>query len=728
MYRSHAPMCCLLTSFVVAGTAAGETHMLGSLPRKPGKAAFTLTVEIDSVAGDGYQPIYLKFKPRGKTFGRDHRVGVRVSPRNQFISSLDMAYDRRFTLSQGKTQHHQTIYVPYYYAWDTLIVTLLEDGRKVDTGQQHFSVGSLRTRDANQQTTVGVILPRDGNKQDAAWKKCPDARTLTTVLGDGPLPEDDDVKRLSHKESLDYLQSVQPAWVQFRPIAEAQLHSTWLGYSQIDVMIAARPVLARIESEQPEAFAAVRTWINAGGNLWAYGSDEDDQAFLASCHCKPISASKVAPAKRVRGVLDLGDFNDTSELNYEYYRGVLKMSQNYATRQMRKEMSTREEIFRRLEKAEHPFATLTAPASLAKKIRTTKHGLGTVTLIAEDDPFPGSFQLWHAVARLHDPKQIRWLPRNGVKPPQGNANYWSWLIPSVGKPPVKSFILLNTLFIIVIGPLAYFFFRRRERLYLLFFFAPVFATAVTLSLFGYAVMADGTATRMRTRQLTWIDSKHDVTSTQSRQTYYAVFGSRKGLELADDTAVFPVSHSAAVQRYRYHQSSREPPAILTSTPSVQNFSGAFLPARNQVQYLTISPDRIDGRLTFELDSDPPSVTNDFQLGIRELLVCDRNGRRWTCSGIAAGSTTTLEAAPPSMIEEFIDERGIPDPTEIPMLSANRNTTIIGDQSLLEIKLLQWANRLPSGRFVAEAELIDGEIGIKDAIIRDSVHLIMGELP
>ena len=189
----------LLASCVFATTAVGETHLLGSLPRMPGKAAFTLTMEIDSVAGDGYQPVYLKFKPRGKAFGRDHRVGVRISPRNRFISSLDMAYDRQFRLSQGAAQHHQTVYVPYYYGWDTLVVTLFEEGRRIETGQQQFNVASLRTRNADQHTTVGVIMPRDGGKQDAAWKTCPDMRTLMTVLGEGPLPEDTDVERLSHK-------------------------------------------------------------------------------------------------------------------------------------------------------------------------------------------------------------------------------------------------------------------------------------------------------------------------------------------------------------------------------------------------------------------------------------------------------------------------------------------------------------------------------------------------
>ena len=63
----------------------------------------------------------------------------------------------------------------------------------------------------------------------------------------------------------------------------------------------------------------------------------------------------------------------------------------------------------------------------------------------------------------------------GIDVPRGNDNYWMWLISSVGQPPVKSFLLLNTLFVILVGPVCYYFFRRRGRLYLLYFFAPCMA-------------------------------------------------------------------------------------------------------------------------------------------------------------------------------------------------------------------------------------------------------------
>ena len=714
---------------VCAVLSYGETHNLGSLPRKRLKAAFLMTVEMESVASDGYQPIYLKFKPRGtRTFARDHRVSVRIAPRHNFVTTLDMAYDCRFTLPQGAGQLDESIYVPYYVPWDTLIVTLLEDGREIDSGKGYFNVNSLRTRDADQKSTVGVVIPRDVDKQDAEWKKCPDVRTLMTVLGDGPLPEDVEVKRLSHQDSLDYLKNVQPSWVQFRPIDESQLHQSWLGYSQLDIIIVAAPLLERIETSQPESFNAIKKWIASGGNLWVYGTITPGNEFISECGLTQVKPQNTIPKKRVQNLLKLGDKNDTSELNYQYYQGVRKTSQDYASRHMLDKMATRSAIFEKMKKAKHPFSGLDSTASIASELTTSNFGLGTVTSIRGDDPFPGSYQFWHSVAGLHGLSQISWQQRNGVKPAQGNMTYWTWLIESVGKPPVKSFILLNTLFVIVIGPLAYFFFRSRERLYLLYFFAPVFALMVTLSLFGYAIFADGTATRLRTRQLSWFDQQNDLATTHSRQTYYAVFGSGNGLDMPDDVAIFPVLHSPAVQRYTYHQGDFSPSAVLSVSPKLQNLSGSFLPARNQVQYATIHPDSISGKISIDWEAETPTISNQLEIALHQIAIRDKDGQYWKAQSISAESTATLAKGSVSSVDAIISKRVVPDPTEAPMLSANRNAAVNRSVSLLEEKLMSWQSRMPTSHFIASADLIVDELGVKDATIKDSVHVIMGELP
>ena len=42
-----------------ARPATAETSRIGTLPGKPGVAGFTMNAELDVVAGNGYQPVYL---------------------------------------------------------------------------------------------------------------------------------------------------------------------------------------------------------------------------------------------------------------------------------------------------------------------------------------------------------------------------------------------------------------------------------------------------------------------------------------------------------------------------------------------------------------------------------------------------------------------------------------------------------------------------------------------
>jgi hypothetical protein len=716
-----------IVTVFLASAIHGETLPLGTLPRNPTKASYTVSIETEPVAGDGYQPIHVTFRARARAFVRDHRVSLRLTPRNQFITSLDFSGEHYFALEQGKTTHSETIYVPYYYPWDTIDARLFEDRREVETGHASFGVSDLRRRYAQQKTSVGVIIPLDSTKQDAAWKACPDVRTLITVLGDGPLPEDVAVDRLTHKNAIDLLREVQPAWTQFRPIDEMLLHETWLGYSQLDVIIIAEPVLDRIETSKPKQMSAIIDWIAAGGNLWVYAASQSNSTFLAKCKCQTVPASKVIAKQRVAGMLDLKQKNDTSELTYEYWQGVQKKSDDYSFRDRAAKMASRADVFKKLQMDEHPFGQTSPATTIAPDIRTTTYGIGTIIVIDNEDPFPGSFQFWKSVANLYRPEQINWIDRNGVQASSGNKSYWNWLIASVGQPPVTSFIVLNTLFAIVIGPVAYFFFRSRERLYLLFFFAPAFALIVTSSLFAYAMFADGTKTRARTRQLTWMDTEHGENTTQSRQTYYAVFGSGTGLSLADDVAIFPIRISNAINRYQYHNNT-PPKGTISLTKERQQLSGSYLPARNQVQYLTIHPGSFDGGLSFEFKPDAVSVTNNMPLKMHELVIRDQQGLFWSASKIPVGATAEMTRADAKVAAELIEMDFIPDTTEAPLLNANRNNASLVQSGILESKLSQWERKFPVGHFIAAADLLSGELGVNHAVIQDSVHVLMGALP
>lgn len=729
MSRSLIPSLQLFLLATVSSFSAcdGETIPLSTLPFKPAKASFVVDIQTEPLAGDGYQPFHITITPRAKRFARDHRVTVRLTPRNQFVTSIDFATEYHFLLEEGKTSLTQAVYVPYYYPWENIGITIFQDGRAIETGHSVYPVNDLRRRFAQQNVSVGILIPSDAKQQNAPWKICPDVRTLVTVIGDGPLPEDVKLDRLKHKDSMSLIKEVQPGWVQFRPLDEPNLHEAWLGYSQLDVIIAAAPLLARIEASQPQQMSAMTDWIAAGGNLWVYAIENGECDFLDQCGLQAIPASRVVAKAKAKGMLDLSQKNDTSDLIYDYWNNVRKASQDYTAAKRLDKMKTRADVFRGLSKQDHPFARTEVADAIASKIRSTKYGLGTVVAIDDEDPFPGSFQFWKSVVRIHGPGQIRWGDRNGVRPSEGDQSYWTWLIESVGQPPVTSFIVLNTLFVIVIGPIAYFFFRSRERLYLLFFFAPVFALLVTSTLFAYAMFADGTATRVRTRQLTWMDTKHKTNTTQSRQTYYAVFGSGDGLSFKKDVAVFPIRASNAIVRYRYHGAST-PKGTISHGNTEQKLAGSFLPARNQVQYLTFHPNSFDGDLSFVVESESMSVTNNSPLRVDKVVTRDHQGRFWLASNVSQADSVAMDQTDAKVASALIDNRVVPDEAEVPMMNANRSSAALALTGLLEAKLSQWQRNFPRGHFVAIAELNKDELGVDDTLIQDSVHVFMGALP
>ena len=125
--------CCLI-GVVLRSVTSAETIQIGRLPLKPRAARFVMTVEMEAVAGNGYQPLELKFSPLGKAFTRDHRLQVVIEPRHGFRTELDYEYRRSITLPEGAAAHTVPVYVPHYYPCDSLVVSLFEDGREIEPG------------------------------------------------------------------------------------------------------------------------------------------------------------------------------------------------------------------------------------------------------------------------------------------------------------------------------------------------------------------------------------------------------------------------------------------------------------------------------------------------------------------------------------------------------------------------------------------------------------------
>ncbi len=712
---------------------------MGSLPTKP-SIGFTMTVQVEAVSGNGYQPIHLIFQPRGTAFARDRHVEVTLSPRHQQNSSFLYTFCQAVTLPQGSASFSKTIYVPQYYNANNFQVELLEDGRPVRWGSAKFNIGNnLRQQFAEQRVSVGIIQPRDAAIQDAAWKIYPDVRTLITVLGDGPIPEDDDPsgvnkpvpKRLDHQQLTNLAQQVQPAWVQFRPIIEDQLPENWLGYSQLDVIIVPAPVVERIAVEQQEKMQELKSWLATGGNLWIYASEVSPGPCLESLGLSEIARHQVTSAQLALTQLELSELNDTSPLVKDEWNSATKQSQHYSYNRNGNDMSVRKEVYAQLEKAEHPFAKTASATEIAGNIQHAAFGLGEVIAIRTEDPFPGSFQFWKTISQLRGEERLNWVSRNGINVPAGDDSYWSWLIRSVGQPPVKSFVLLNLLFAILVGPFCYFFLLHRHRLYLLYFVAPALALIVTCGLFVYALTSDGISTKQRIRQISWLDSKNGVNVSQSRSTYYRVLGYGQQIDVSNDVAIYPVRHSP-IAHNNYGRNSGEDRlhGEFRNADGRQLLSSGFLPTRSQVQYLSTQPWASEPSI--EVDWTARTISNRLPRAVHQILVSAKDGSYWEALNLNAGAKLPLQPCRKinDQLRGMLGSKVLPDETKNPMINTYswaRNN--VGSRaSLLEERLQQWSGHLPENSFIGVAQMDDDRLGISNAITLDSVHVIMGELP
>ena len=76
----------------------------------------------------------------------------------------------------------------------------------------------------------------------------------------------------------------------------------------------------------------------------------------------------------------------------------------------------------------------------------------------------------------------KWRLRQGLSLDNENPAFHNFLIADVGLPPIQTYRVLISLFVIVIGPLNYWFLRRHGRLHLLLFTVPAAALLASGSL------------------------------------------------------------------------------------------------------------------------------------------------------------------------------------------------------------------------------------------------------
>ena len=270
-------------------------------------------------------------------------------------------------------------------------------------------------------------------------------------------------------------------------------------------------------------------------------------------------------------------------------------------------------------------------------------GAGRIIGLPANDP-EGRVSLveWVTARELVEGDERRSLTvRRGVEPILGDQRFGRWLIAGVAEPPVYTFIGLLTVFVVLVGPLAYRQTVRADRGYLMFVIAPLLAIATTATMITYGIVSDGFGTVARVRQLTWIDGGSGDAAERVRGTYFAGLRPSAGLTFPGSAEVLTLREPEA-RSWRGRRGER--PEILgtvTIMESSQRFSPSFLASRQQRQFVFHQPRRDLGVVQFSDDQGSGGrISSTLAFPLRDLIARDADGIYWTAPSIPEGGAET----------------------------------------------------------------------------------------
>lgn len=613
-WRLRGAVVALLLLGCWAGCSARAAVASGIIIQQRGHG---LLMTVDNRWGDGfgYRPVRITFAPTAA--GPADRV-LTV----EFLTHLpgrygrsDLRVEQEVEIPAGAGKVQASLSVPHYGPSTSCEVKVFEDGQPLE--KLYTSLPQPYRGGEELKETFPVVL--------IVGRNLPDTSRLL-----GPFPNEP-YQRLMQQS----LTRSGPPTFELPTAAAcgtAELSDRWIDYSSLDVLCISMEELAELKQQRPGAFRAVLDWTAAGGNLWVYGVGWDWQRLddLRKLVKLPPAVPETADLQT------RGWQKPHGSLYGLYFRGAWKGSSRTIAQNFGR--SRGRPLVGELPQTANPQDQLQGSPQRPHFVQR-EYGMGLILALASEDPFPGTDDEWRCVLSSVGAHRLLWYRRHGVSMRQPNPDYMEFLIPGVGLAPVTEFVVLITLFVLVVGPVNYWLLQRRHRLYLLVVTIPGSAAAVTLLLFIYAVLADGLRTRVRVRSVTHIDQQRKQAACWARLSYYAGLAPGDGLAFSDDVVVLPVEEVPSDRRGN-REGQRE---LIWETD--QRLRSGWLASRTPTQYLTVRSRATDRGLQL-LDpagqGETMRVKNLLGVEILQLAVCSPAGQCYLAGRIDAGAVAALQ--------------------------------------------------------------------------------------
>jgi hypothetical protein len=358
------------------------------------------------------------------------------------------------------------------------------------------------------------------------------------------------------------------------------LPDSWIDYSGLDFVTISRDDLADLK---PASRSAVLKWVHCGGNLIVYqaGKTSKDVETLERLLGMPENAAVGARWTESGG-------GKTPSL--------------FATRQLM---------------------------------------LGLVC--AFPDQLPDSPIGWSMFLSSVGAPRFSWMQRHGVVPDVGTEEFFNFMNPGIRGVPVYGFMVLITVFAVMIGPVNYFYLRSKRLLWLLLVTVPATALVTSVLLVGYSVAAHGFSIRSRIRSLTVLDQKSHAAVTVARLALFAGVAPARGMQFSPETAVYPVFPPTA-----------EPGAFTVDWTETQALTSGWLLSRTRTQFLTIGhaeqPERVEIKPG---QNGGLAIVNGLPWELEAVIVADESGRLLSARNVLPNASEPLADASSTNRVDFV---------------------------------------------------------------------------
>jgi len=503
------------------------------------------------------------------------------------------------------------------------------------------------------------------------------------------------------------------------------LPASWIDYSGLDFLAIPRDELERLE--HPVQTAIVK-WVQCGGNLLVYEVGKDPQAIARLDRVLEASEQPGAATEWHNPAL-----NDRP-------RGELKVATDEETVVSGIPGVTPPVRFNRKPKSK-PAGSTTKPAESPwsggkDAFRYRGLMLGKVYAFPEN-PFPGSLNDWVWLCQSTGNDRWSWTSRHGVSPHIGSKDFYKFMNAGIHGVPTIAFLVLITLFSILIGPVNYVYLSRKKMLWLLLFTVPALALTTSVLLVGYSVAVHGFAVKSRIRSLTVLDQRNRTAVTMARLALFAGVAPSGGLRFSPETAVFPVIPT-----------TNEPSAGFVDWTQTQNLVSGWLPARTRTQFLTLRNSEQRARVDLKpAGGKSVEFWNGLPWELEMLVITDDAGHFYAGRSVAAGATVALSEPSSADLTEFANRlkrdapalpAGFVEPT--PSMRSPRAWMAFGmgnpatdfASNLMERRITGWCDELPKKKglgprsYVAVVRENPGvETGVSSTTDQISLHVLNG---